>query len=886
MLTNRGRIALSRRRALIVLPIWTLAVVWQWQWWFMHLDSRAWLCSVPLTVALLYETTLIPGALLFLTLKARAPANRRAQSNKKVAVITLCVPSQESIDIIKNQLTAMKNIRYPHDSWILDEGKSTQVEQLANELGVKYFSRKGIKKYNLKTFPFQERSKAGNVNAWLHKTRRYKYEFFVQLDIDHIPNKDYLDKTLGHFRDPNIAWVQSPSVYGNLSFWTARGSAEQEMGMHGPLQMGYFGATNIPIIVGSHAAYRTLAINEIGGFQPTRAEDQLNTLVLASKGWRGVFVPEVLAVGDGPETLSAYLTQQYAWARSIIHVIKGYSWRYFKELSSGERLQFVFLQSWYPLATLSFFTLYLLPLILLLFNIHIIDITFSQFSIYALPFLFSSVLLFWAAKPIMQPTNLNLSWRGILLHLVRWPIIASGILSALTNRKKPYQVTPKGKFLAKSPTLLLYRPFLLLSLLSASAVCISTVVNHYDSVQGQMVFALYDALAMVGICLLDLNVRLRQISLNVKNFKRYWLKPVGVTAMVTFVLGIACVSAVAPVQESLALSPPRPERIPPASALPVNQLNNVQLDQEISNPKYKFVSSRSAPTLGLYNTSSKVFTDQPYIRSIFIDWQSPWQLRRGLVNANRSDGTALVTIEPKGEHNGHQLLVDINNGVYDNRVKELMHIISLDPNTVYVRFAQEMDLPNSFVWGNQDPSLYINAYQRVVNIARTNGVTNVQWMWSPAGIPGSENYYPGDEYVDVIGTTLLYDKYWSGTFHPSFYEIQATRQNLFVYGKPVWIAEFGAGKDNPSYQSQLIRDAINEYKMDGYAALVYLNIKDPNIDGPDYRVENISVLGSGFSETPFVSHALAIGAQKPSLKKIQKQELPEIKLPTIFTAHK
>ena len=62
---------------------------------------------------------------------------------------------------------------------------------------------------------------------------------------------------LGYFRDPKVAWVQAPSVCGNLDNWAARGLAEQDMLFQGPLQMGFYGATSTPFIVGSHTSYRT-----------------------------------------------------------------------------------------------------------------------------------------------------------------------------------------------------------------------------------------------------------------------------------------------------------------------------------------------------------------------------------------------------------------------------------------------------------------------------------------------------------------------------------------------------------------------------------------------------------------------------------------------------
>jgi cellulose synthase (UDP-forming) len=870
-----------KKRAYLIFPIWLASVFWLWSWWIAQIQGSFIWIYIPLTIALIYETTIMPGVLLGLTLYAKVPAKRRPQKDKKVAVITLCVPSQESIEIIEKQLLAISNISYKHDSWILDEGNSKHIKQLARKYHVKYFSRKGIAKYNQKNFPYEKKTKAGNVNAWLDHVKRRKYEFFVQLDIDHLPNVNYLNKTLGHFRDPDVAWVQSPSVYSNTNNWIARGSGEQDMGMHGPMQMGFYGANDCPIIVGSHAAYRTIAIQQIGGFQPTRAEDQLNTLVLASKGWKGVFVPEVLAQGRGPETLSAYLTQQYAWARSVIFVIKGYSWKYLTKLSPRKFLQFIFLQTWYPIAAITFLILYFTPILALSFNLQIINVNIQQFLIRILPFILVSILLLWSAKPLMQPKKLKYTWRGILLHLIRWPAIISGIFSAIFNIKKPYLVTPKGKFLNKIPTINLYKYFIIQGLISSASVIYASLVYTKKTFQGQSIFAIYDAIIMLGICLIDLNIRIKQNNIKTKTYIVNWLKPLSAILAFMVIVGVAVtIAIIVPLKANYNLKYSLPvNEIQKLNKVPIYLLNSQQLYQQIESSSYKLNKNLPIPSLGIYSPYIKVYNKKPYINSIFIDWTQSWMLARGLVESNRTGATPLVTIEPKGDNNGAQLLRNISLGVYDKRLLRLFNIIKLDPNTVYVRFAQEMDLPNSFPWGYQKPSLYIAAYKYVVNLARGDGVHNVQWVWSPAGLPSAALYYPGNQYVNIIGTTMIYSRYWSGAYHPTFKQVESPRSWLLSYHKPVWIVEFGVGKSDQAYQTKLIKSALSEYKSDGYQALVYLNIPEPNIKGPNYTLKHVSILDGIFTTKP---KSIIYPKVNSKIQTTTHTIRPSIKLLTLF----
>ena len=100
------------------------------------------------TLALGYQSTVMPSFFWFYVGRMRRPVHYPAPAGRRVAMITLCVPSHESMDIIGRQLRALKAVRYPHDSWVLDEGASPEIELLALSLGVKYFTRKGIERYN------------------------------------------------------------------------------------------------------------------------------------------------------------------------------------------------------------------------------------------------------------------------------------------------------------------------------------------------------------------------------------------------------------------------------------------------------------------------------------------------------------------------------------------------------------------------------------------------------------------------------------------------------------------------------------------------------------------------------------------------------------------
>lgn len=230
-------------------------------------------------------------------------------------------------------------------------------------------------------------------------------------------------------------------------------------------------------------------------------------------------MPEAIAEGDGPETLNTYLAQQFAWAFSVFQVLLGYSPKLLGKMELKKKLQFIFCQTWYPLWSLSFCVMFFSPIVSLITDRRITDLTLETFLIHYLPIYVGGFMIWWAGHPIMQPSRLRLSWRGMLLHTIRWYVVLKAIISVILKVKKPYMITPKGKTSdSLSITLKTYMPFITLGSLSALAVASSSYVHGFYSLPGQTTFALLNATIMFGVCGVDLfqrwEDRERSVSVN------------------------------------------------------------------------------------------------------------------------------------------------------------------------------------------------------------------------------------------------------------------------------------------------------------------------------------------------------------------------------------
>ncbi len=577
------------------------------------------------------------------------------------------------------------------------------------------------------------------------------------------------------------------------------------------------------------------------------AEDHLNTLALMTKGWNGVYIPEVIAEGDGPEILNTYLVQQYAWARSMSQILFSHSFKYMRKLSWRRRMQYGFIQTWYQASSLTYLTLFLIPLISLFTNQSPVRMTGFDYFIHFPALLIAIGASYWAARPLMQPANVGMSWRGPILHLIRWPVLLQATGGVIMGRKKPYQITPKGKFGQIAPTTKLYQPFLFLSSLCASAVVYATLAYGSKAPTGQILFALLSLLIMLSVCLIDLNIRIR---LNGRALRTglSWFRPITAVGVATVFAALAIVLPLSPNQTTLAYSTAPEKPLTPAITSQAPQLlSDKELMEEIANPTYHINGDLPVPKIGIYNPHKIIPSKQGYIRHTFVDWHESRKTAEQLLISERLHTTPLITIEPKGELDGGKLLADISSGADDSVLKAQLNILAASPNKVYVRFAHEMDLGDIYPWGGQDPEAYISAYRHVVDLSRSLHMNNLQWVWSPAGNVAAPAYYPGDNYVDIVGTTILYIPNDYQGQKPSFNQLQSSRDGLKLFGKPVWIAELGFDNSDAEYQKFVLNEAVNEFAADGYEALVYIDIPDSNLSGPDYRLLDLNELGNTFN---------------------------------------
>jgi beta-mannanase len=691
---------------------------------------------------------------------------------------------------------------------------------MCQRLGVNHFSRKGIPRYNQPEGHFKAKTKGGNHNAWRDQNDS-KYDFVAQMDMDYAPNPDYLERTLGYFRDPKVAFVGSPQIYGNQNEnFISKGSAEQAFIFYGPMQMGLYGK-GMQLFIGANHVYRTDALNDIGGYSGHIVEDHLTGMHLYANGWKSVYVPEVLCIGEGPADWSAYLSQQMRWAYGLIDILFRHTPKLLPNLSGSQKTGYFFLQTFY------FFGLaQLLGVLLILFYLALgwqaASMNFAEWVINSFPpFVLSMVVFRWLQRFYINSEEES-GWhlRGAFLMFGAWPIYLWAFISAVVGRRLPYAVTPKGSAAQAGAAGMMLSQFSVhIALLGVSAVALVIFPFTGNNAPHLVFWAAVNTVSLGAIVFSHARLW-SSISLQ----SRRWASKSLVNGAFTAVSAFSIVAVVASVFLFFATYRQVPgafalgnisgieifssnsesvgngETMAADNAAPLVLAVNVQQtsgptraqlgpkEGQVAvvrgDPSNRTADSVMATVLDEHDNGVAFGVYDPYgswggfgrIVHKFVQWESGSvdRIRRIIESASAQDKVAMISWEPRtssvtteiSHERDFALLERIGNGEYDSYIRSVARLVRDMDEDIIMRFAHEMDLPNDGLhpWAGQPPELFISAHRRVVDLFRDEGADRVYWLWSPGGyFDGaggfvSGDWYPGGEYVDLTGFTALL--YW------------------------------------------------------------------------------------------------------------------------------
>jgi cellulose synthase (UDP-forming) len=366
-------------------------------------------------------------ALMFLFSAARVTHREPASAVENLAVDVFVTTYGEPVDVVRRTVRAALEIRYPHETWLLDDGGRPELLRLAAELGCRYLARAE-----------HSDAKAGNLNHALSIARG---AFVVLFDADHVADPQFLDRTLGYFADERVAFVQTPQEFYNADSFehlrAQRRRANVGSFFHYVVQQSR-DAVNATIFTGSSAVFRRRALDDIAGFATgTISEDIHTSLRLHAAGWRSVFHPELLSAEMGPLDGAAFRGQRLRWAQDALQVLVLGNIVARPGLTSSQRFAYLIhiasnLEGWRHLF------IYALPIAILVTGILPVQTDATTFLMHFGPYFVATTLaLAEFTRGHGRPDE------SAVYNLARTPM---AIVAAFTaQREHRFRVTPKAR---------------------------------------------------------------------------------------------------------------------------------------------------------------------------------------------------------------------------------------------------------------------------------------------------------------------------------------------------------------------------------------------------------------------------------------------------------
>ncbi len=168
-------------------------------------------------------------------------------------------------------------------------------------------------------------------------------EFVAIFDADFLPPRDFLKRTLPHFRDAGLGMVQAR--WGHINTGYSLLTRLQALFLDGHFLLEHTARNRSGAFFnfnGTAGLWRRRAIDEAGGWSDDTLTEDLDISYRAQmKGWRFLFLPDLVCPAELPVDMGAFRNQQHRWTKGALQVAK----KILPDLWRGSTSLFVKLES-------------------------------------------------------------------------------------------------------------------------------------------------------------------------------------------------------------------------------------------------------------------------------------------------------------------------------------------------------------------------------------------------------------------------------------------------------------------------------------------------------------------------------------------------------------
>ncbi len=235
--------------------------------------------------------------------------------------VTVQLPLFNEFEVVEGLMKAVSGLDYPRDRLqiqVLDDSTDDTVEECqrrVEELRERGFDVEYLHRTDRTGF------KAGALDAGMASATG---EFICIFDADFRPDPDYLQRMIHHFTDEKVGMVQARWGHANRDFSLL--TRLQALFLDGHLVLEQTARSRHGDFLnfnGTAGIWRRQAIVDGGGWQhDTLTEDLDLSYRTQLKGWRFVYLPDVVVPAELPPDMDGFKTQQHRWTKGSIQVCK------------------------------------------------------------------------------------------------------------------------------------------------------------------------------------------------------------------------------------------------------------------------------------------------------------------------------------------------------------------------------------------------------------------------------------------------------------------------------------------------------------------------------------------------------------------------------------
>ena len=256
--------------------------------------------------------------LVYLYMKNKGNVPKPLPELTALPPVTIQLPIFNEMYVADRLIDAVCEMDYPRELLeiqVLDDSTDETTE--IAELAVRRHAARGV---NIQYMHRVDRRgyKAGALEAGLAEASG---RFIAIFDADFIPPSDFLKRTLPYFaQDEKVGMVQARWGHINQDYSLLTKIQSILLDAHfviehgGRNRAGCFFNFN-----GTAGIWRREAIDSAGGWQHDTLTEDLDLSYRAQlKGWRFVFLPDVVSPAEVPVEMNSFKSQQHRWAKGSI----------------------------------------------------------------------------------------------------------------------------------------------------------------------------------------------------------------------------------------------------------------------------------------------------------------------------------------------------------------------------------------------------------------------------------------------------------------------------------------------------------------------------------------------------------------------------------------